>query len=72
MTTTSPSTRSKPVVDEVVDGVYRVEVRNRTIGYVVRAGRVYVALEGSVYNTSVEVAQTLDLHESVETLRLSA
>ncbi|WBU36973.1 hypothetical protein [Homoserinibacter sp. YIM 151385] len=56
-------------VAEVVPGTFRVDIDTHTIGYVVRAGRVYVTLEGRVYNTSVEIAQSLDLDAAVDALR---
>ena len=36
-----------------------------TVGYVQKEGAVYVALCGSVYNTSLEVAQSLSLDTAV-------
>lgn len=56
---------------QVLEDVYRVDAEDRTVGYIQRAGRVYVALEGSIYNTSVEVAQCLDLDTAVERLERS-
>jgi hypothetical protein len=52
-------------VTEAVPGVHRVELDDRTVGYVQKEGRVYVALCGSVYNTSCEVAQSLSLDTAV-------
>jgi len=52
-------------VTEAVPGVHRVELDNATVGYVQKEGAVYVALCGSVYNTSLEVAQTLSLDTAV-------
>jgi hypothetical protein len=49
------------VVTEAVPGVHRVEVDGDTVGYVLETGAVFVSLRGSVYNTSCEVAQSLDL-----------
>jgi hypothetical protein len=54
-----------PVVTVAVPGIHRVEVDGATVGYVVEAGPVYVSLVGSVYNTSCEVAQSLDLRTAV-------
>lgn len=56
---------------QVLDDVFRVDADDRTVGYVQRAGRVYVALEGSIYNTSCEVAQCLDLDSAIERLERS-
>lgn len=66
-TRSAPRSRSL-LVTEVVEDIHRVEVDTHTVGYVVRAGAVYVSLEGQVYNTSVEVGQSLDLDAAVEAL----
>ena len=55
----------EPVVTEAVPGIHRVEVDGATVGYVLEAGDVFVALAGSVFNTSCEVAQSLDLDTAV-------
>jgi hypothetical protein len=52
-------------VTEAVPGVHRVELDGETVGYVQKEGAVYVALSGSVYNTSLEVAQSLSLDTAV-------
>lgn len=57
-----------PVVTEAVPGIHRVEVDGDTVGYVLEAGTVFVSLRGSVYNTSCEVAQSLDLDTAVHRL----
>jgi hypothetical protein len=57
-----------PVVTEAVPGIHRVELDGATVGYIVEAGAVFVALAGSVYNTSCEVAQCLDLDTAVHRL----
>jgi hypothetical protein len=54
-----------PVVTEAVPGIHRVELDGATVGYVLQAGVVFVSLVGSVYNTSCEVAQSLDLESAV-------
>lgn len=51
-----------------LDDVYRVLVDGRTVGYIQLAGPVYVCLLGEVYNTSLEVAQCLDLDTAVHRL----
>ena len=56
------------VVTEAIAGIYRVEFRSLTIGYVQETGQRFVALLGAVYNTSVEVAQTLTLDSAVRRL----
>ena len=53
----------------VLPDVYRVDDGDAVVGYVQLAGPVYVALLGSVYNTSVEVAQCLDLSTALDRLR---
>jgi hypothetical protein len=58
----------QPVVTEAVPGIHRVEVDDQTVGYVLEAGTVFVSLLGSVYNTSCEVAQSLDLDTAVHRL----
>lgn len=55
-------------VTRAIEGVYRVESGRRIVGYVLEAGVVYVTLRGSVYNTSVEVGQSLDLESAVRIL----
>ena len=55
-------------VTRAIEGVYRVEAGRRTVGYVLEAGAVFVTLGGSVYNTSVEVGQSLDLESAVRIL----
>lgn len=54
------------LVTEAVEGIYRVERDGRTVGYVHRVGGVYVALNGPVYNTAIEVAQTHDLESAAD------
>lgn len=60
----------EPQVTLAVPGVHRVEVDGDTVGYVVEAGAVFVSLRGSVYNTSCEVAQSLDLDTAVRRILL--
>lgn len=55
-------------VTKAVDGVHRVACGGSTVGYVLEAGPVYVALRGTVYNTSLEVAQARDLDTAVRAL----
>ena len=52
-------------VTQAVPGVHRVELDGATVGYVQKEGAVFVALCGSVYNTSCEVAQSLSLDTAV-------
>jgi hypothetical protein len=55
-------------VTRVLNDVYRVDSGKRPVGYVLEAGAVYVTLRGDVYNTSVEVGQSLDLESAVRIL----
>jgi hypothetical protein len=55
-------------VTEAVVGIHRVQVGDDTIGYVLEAGEVFVSLRGPVYNTSVEIGQSLDLDAAVRLL----
>lgn len=55
-------------LSEPVAGVTRVEVRGATVGYVLKAGRVFVTLRGAVYNTSCEIGQSLDRDTAVRLL----
>jgi hypothetical protein len=57
-----------PDVVEALPGVYRVVKADHTIGYVIEAGDRFVSLYGSVYNTSVEIGQTLDRDTAVRRL----
>jgi hypothetical protein len=63
-----PSARPALVAVLVLDDVYRVLEGDRTVGYIQLAGPVFVALRGEVYNTSVEIAQCLDLETAVARL----
>lgn len=55
-------------VTTATDGIYRVASDGEVAGYVVEAGAVYVSLRGTVYNTSVEVAQSRDLMDAARKL----
>lgn len=52
-------------VVEALPGVWRVAKADHVIGYVIEAGDRFVSLFGAVYNTSVEIAQTLDRDTAV-------
>lgn len=56
------------VVVEAISGIYRVELRGGIVGYVQETGTRFVCLLGAVYNTSVEIAQTLTLDAAVRRL----
>jgi hypothetical protein len=56
------------VVTEAISGIYRVERRGFVAGYVQLTGERFVSLLGPVYNTSIEVAQTLTLDAAVRRL----
>jgi hypothetical protein len=55
-------------VAPAIDGVFRVVVNGSPMGYVVEVGRVFVTLRGDVYNTSVEIGQSLDFEAAVRLL----
>lgn len=59
---------AEPLVTEAIAGIYRVDYLGRTLGYVQETGERFVSLLGAVYNTSVEVAQTLTLEAAVRRL----
>jgi hypothetical protein len=58
-------------VVEVLTGIHRVALGTTTVGYVQFTGDRFVSLLGCVYNTSVEVAQTLSLDTAVRRLLLA-
>jgi hypothetical protein len=58
----------RPHVTLAVPGIHRVEVDGETVGYIVEAGVIFVTLQGSVYNTSCEIGQSLDLDTAVHLL----
>lgn len=51
-----------------IEGVYRVVVDGTPTGFVVETGGVFVTLSGAVYNTSVEVGQSLHFEAAVRLL----
>jgi len=59
-------------VTQAVPGVHRVQLDGATVGYVQQEGTVFVALCGSVYNTSCEVAQSLSLDTAVQAVTHAA
>lgn len=61
-------TRSALVAVLVRDDVFRIHDGEFTVGFVQVAGPVFVALAGTVYNTSCEVAQCLDLESAMARL----
>jgi len=63
----------EPVISvvEVIAGIHRIALGETTVGYVQYTGDRFVSLLGSVYNTSVEVAQTLNLDTAVRRLLLA-
>ena len=56
------------VVTEAIAGIFRIEHGRGTLGYVQETGQRFVALLGPVYNTSVEVGQTLTFDAAVHRL----
>ncbi|HEY4225069.1 MAG TPA: hypothetical protein VGM70_04600 [Pseudolysinimonas sp.] len=67
MTTGAPLV-ADPLVVEAIAGIYRIETHGATVGYVQLTGERFVSLMGPVYNTSVEIAQTLTLDAAVRRL----
>jgi len=65
--------REAPAISvvEVITGIHRVALGGTTVGYVQFTGDRFVSLLGGVYNTSVEVAQTLTLDTAVRRLLLA-
>jgi len=59
-------------VTPAIDGVFRVMLDGRPTGYVVEAGRVFVTLRGTVYNTAVEIGQSHDFEAAVRILTRDA
>ena len=55
-------------VTPAIDGVFRVVVDGALAGYVAEVGRVFVTLRGTVYNTSIEIGQSLDFDAAVRLL----
>jgi hypothetical protein len=51
-----------------IDGIFRVVIDGLPVGYVVEVGRVFVTLQGPVYNTSIEIGQSLDFEAAVRVL----
>jgi len=60
--------RGEVTVVAVMPGIHRVERDGLVVGYVIQAERVHVALRGAVYNTAVEIAQSLDFDVAVRAL----
>jgi hypothetical protein len=55
-------------VVEALPGVFRVVRADVVLGFVIEAGDRFVTLYGPVYNTSVEIAQSLDRDTAVRRL----
>ncbi len=55
-------------VTPAIDGVFRVVLDGNPAGYVVEAGPVFVCLRGTVYNTAVEIGQSLEFEAAVRML----
>lgn len=70
---TAVETAEAPAISvaEVITGIHRVALGDVTVGYVQNTGDRFVSLLGSVYNTSVEVAQTSTLDTAVRRLLLA-
>ncbi|WP_309712777.1 hypothetical protein [Pseudolysinimonas sp.] len=65
---TGPGEAMELNVMPAIDGVFRVVLDGAPMGYVVEVGRVFVTLRGPVYNTSIEVGQSLDFEAAVRLL----
>lgn len=55
----------------VTDDVYSVMNDRETLGFVQKAGPVYVALSGGVLCQAVEVGQSLSFEKAVQMVRFS-
>ena len=64
----SSPVRAPLTVAAARDDVYRVADGTVVVGYVQVAGPVFVTLLGPVYNTSVEIAQCLELDQAIARL----
>ena len=64
----APDVSADADVTEAVPGIHRVTKSSTVLGYVLETGGRYVSLYGSVYNTSVEIAQSLDRDTAVRRL----
>ncbi len=65
---THPDVTADADVTEAVPGVYRITRSTVVIGYVLETGDRFVSLYGSIYNTSVEIGQSLDRDTAVRRL----
>jgi hypothetical protein len=61
-------TPPEAIVTVAIAGIWRVERDGATLGYVQETGQRFVSLLGRVYNTSVEVSQSLTLDNAVRRL----
>lgn len=69
MSALAPISASYPLaLAEVAARTWEVREGVRVIGYVHRAGRVYVSLSGSNVHLAVEVGQSLTLARALEAL----
>lgn len=55
-------------VSPAIDGVFRVVVNGSPVGFIVEVGSIFVTLRGAVYNTSVEIGQSLGFEAAVRLL----
>ncbi len=70
----SPQSRNSqrhPSIALVTDDVYSVMTDTDTLGFVHKAGNVYVALSGDVLSHAVEVGQSLSFEKAVQMVRFS-
>ena len=66
--TQTPDPPAHLEVVAALEHVYRVIGPTGTVGYIEQVGLVFVVLDGAVYNTSVEVAQCLNLDQALQHL----
>lgn len=58
-------TESDVNVVEAIAGIHRVERKHGVVGFVQESGQRFVSLSGAIFNTSVEVGQSLNLGSAV-------
>ena len=68
MTIEFPTELADYEVERVLDDVHRVRTGARVVGYVLETGEIFVALRGSIFNTSIEVSQRHTLGDAVRDL----
>ncbi|MCU1406581.1 MAG: hypothetical protein JWQ43_2884 [Glaciihabitans sp.] len=64
--------RNEPVIALVTDNVFSIMSEHDTLGFIHKAGSVYVALSGDVLSHSVEVGQSLTWEQALQMVRDNA